>query len=219
MPQLTETVISFYSSTIFSNAGYTSDQALFASLGYGAVQVVFTIPTLFLIDTKGRRTLTLITFPLMAIFLLAAGLSLLGIRPGYGTYPVEIPASDRPARLGPVVLFVYLFTIMYSLGEGPVAFQYSAEVFPTIQREQGMAWAVCINNTFAGVLSLTFPRMNSVMTAPGACMLSPFSPRSDIAFANIAPSRLLRRSQLDSLGYDFLLRPRDQAAHPGGNRP
>ena len=50
--------------------------------------------------------------------------------------------------VGPVVLFVYLFTIAYSLGEGPVAFQYSAEVFPTIQREQGMAWAVCINNTF-----------------------------------------------------------------------
>lgn len=43
---------------------------------------------------------------------------------------------------------MYLFTIMYSLGEGPVAFQYSAEVFPTIQREQGMAWVVCINNTF-----------------------------------------------------------------------
>ena len=44
--------------------------------------------------------------------------------------------------------FVYLFTIAYCLGEGPVAFQYSAEVFPTIQREQGMAWAVCINNVF-----------------------------------------------------------------------
>lgn len=48
----------------------------------------------------------------------------------------------------PFARFVYLFTICYSLGEGPVAFQYSAEVFPTIQREQGMAWAVCINNTF-----------------------------------------------------------------------
>jgi hypothetical protein len=57
---------------------------------------------------------------------------------------------------------------MYSLGEGPVAFQYSAEVFPTIQREQGMAWAVCINNTFAGILSLTFPRMTTVMTPTGA---------------------------------------------------
>ncbi|KAJ5794091.1 hypothetical protein N7457_000690 [Penicillium paradoxum] len=149
-------IISFYSSTIFTDAGYTSDQALYASLGYGAVQVVFTIPTLFLIDTKGRRALTLITFPFMCIFLLAAGLSLLN------------NTDNNVAKVAPVVLFVYLFTISYSLGEGPVAFQYSAEVFPTIQREQGMAWAVCINNTFAGVLSLTFPRMRTVMTQTGA---------------------------------------------------
>jgi hypothetical protein len=92
----------------------------------------------------------------MCIFLLAAGLSLLNHNGSQG------------AQIGPVVLFVYLFTIMYSLGEGPVAFQYSAEVFPTIQREQGMAWAVCINNTFAGILGLTFPRMKSVMSPTGA---------------------------------------------------
>ncbi|KAI4812118.1 hypothetical protein E4T45_10740 [Aureobasidium sp. EXF-8846] len=150
-------IISFYSSSIFTNAGYSNDQALFASLGYGAIQVVFTIPTLFLIDTKGRRTLCLITFPLMCIFLLAAGLSLL-----------QPDSASSAAKVGPVILFVYLFTIMYSLGEGPVAFQYSAEVFPTIQREQGMAWAVCINNTFAGILGLTFPRMQAVMTQTGA---------------------------------------------------
>ncbi|KAL6229638.1 general substrate transporter, partial [Aspergillus navahoensis] len=150
-------IISFYSSSIFVQAGYNNSEALYASLGYGAVQVLATIPTLFLIDTKGRRTLCLITFPGMCIFLLAAGLSLL----------VPDDASTG-AQLGPVVLFIYLFTIMYSLGEGPVAFQYSAEVFPTIQREQGMAWAVCINNTFAGILSLTFPRMTSVMTPTGA---------------------------------------------------
>ena len=94
----------------------------------------------------------------MCIFLLAAGLSLLN----------DGPDVSRGAKLGPVVLFVYLFTIMYSLGEGPVAFQYSAEVFPTIQREQGMAWAVCINNTFAGILGLTFPRMVTVMSQTGA---------------------------------------------------
>lgn len=149
-------VISFYSSTIFTNVGYTPEQALYASLGYGAIQVVATIPTLFLIDTKGRRTLCLWTFPLMCIFLLAAGLSLLKT------------TGSEGARIGPVVLFVYLFTICYSLGEGPVAFQYSAEVFPTIQREQGMAFAVCINNTFAGILGLTFPRMQTVMTPTGA---------------------------------------------------
>lgn len=53
-------VISFYSSTIFTDVGYTDTQALYASLGYGAVQVVFTIPTLFMIDTVGRRRLCLI---------------------------------------------------------------------------------------------------------------------------------------------------------------
>ncbi|CAI7579427.1 unnamed protein product [Penicillium pancosmium] len=149
-------IISFFSSSIFSNAGYNDTQALYASLGYGAVQVVFTIPTLFLIDTKGRRTLTLITFPLMCIFLLAAGLSILN------------KAGSPSLHVAPVVIFVYLFTIAYSLGEGPVAFQYSAEVFPTIQREQGMAWAVCINNTFAGILGLTWFRMETVMTQTGA---------------------------------------------------
>jgi hypothetical protein len=53
-------VISFYSSSIFESVGYSATEALYASLGYGAVQVVSTIPTLFLIDTKGRRTLTMI---------------------------------------------------------------------------------------------------------------------------------------------------------------
>lgn len=157
-------VISFYSSTIFTDVGYTDTQALYASLGYGAVQVVFTIPTLFLIDTVGRRRLCLIvnhifrlvisrkanfeqTFPLMCVFLLAAGLSLLNT------------TGSTASQIGPVVLFVYLFTICYSLGEGPVAFQYSAEVFPTIQREQGMAWAVFINNFFG--MSLSAPADNS----------------------------------------------------------
>ncbi|KAK0303736.1 hypothetical protein LTR01_007822 [Friedmanniomyces endolithicus] len=85
-------IISFYSSTIFTQVGYSDTQALYASLGYGAIQVVFTIPTLFLIDTKGRRTLTLITFPLMCIFLLAAGLSLLKT------------TGSSASQIGPVVL-------------------------------------------------------------------------------------------------------------------
>ena len=94
MLQLTyPSVISFYSSTIFERVLGDANKALYASLGYGAVQVVFTIPTLFLIDTKGRRTLTLITFPIMAIFLLAAGLA---------TLMPETASSG--ARLGPVVL-------------------------------------------------------------------------------------------------------------------
>ncbi|EAQ90661.1 hypothetical protein CHGG_02596 [Chaetomium globosum CBS 148.51] len=72
-------IISFYSSSIFENVGYSPQDALYASLGYGAVQVLATIPTLFLIDTKGRRTLCMIpgvlglTFPRMQTVMTPTG--------------------------------------------------------------------------------------------------------------------------------------------------
>jgi hypothetical protein len=67
--------------------------------------------------------------------------------------------------------FIYVFTAFYSVGEGPVAFLYSAEVFPLVQREQGMAWAVFVNNFFASALGLTFPPMLRAFGAVGACEL------------------------------------------------
>jgi hypothetical protein len=69
---------------------------------------------------------------------------------------------------------------MYSLGEGPVAFQYSAEVFPTIHREQGMAWAVCINNTFG-----EYSQVISHPQASKADILCSWYSQSDLpAYAN-----------------------------------
>lgn len=46
-----------------------------------------------------------------------------------------------------------------------MAFQYSAEVFPTIQREQGMAWAVCINNTFGKLTAIAVKWLDWLLTA------------------------------------------------------
>ena len=93
---------------------------------------------------------------MMCIFLLAAGLCFL------------IPKENGTTRTGLVALFIYIFTAFYSFTEGPVAFQYSAEVFPTVHRDQGMAWATCINTFFAGVLGLTFPPMVAAMGQVGA---------------------------------------------------
>ncbi|KAL1407800.1 hypothetical protein Q8F55_007235 [Vanrija albida] len=138
-------IISFYSSTVFAMGGFSASQALYASLGFGATNFLFAIPAVFAIDTFGRRALLLSTFPFMALFLLATGLAFL--------------MHDPQKRTGLAAAFIYIFTMFYSVGEGPVAFMYSAEVFPTIQREQGMAWAVCVNNFFAAVLGMTFPSM------------------------------------------------------------
>ena len=62
--------------------------------------------------------------------LLAAGLCFL------------IPTDDGSTRIGLIVFFVLLFTLAYSAGEGPVAFTLSAEVFPLLNREVGMSFAV-----------------------------------------------------------------------------
>jgi hypothetical protein len=72
-------------------------------------------PAIWTIDTFGRRTLLLFTFPNMAWSLLAAG---------FANY---IPESS-PAHLGIIAMFVYIFAAFYSPGEGPVPFTYSAEV-------------------------------------------------------------------------------------------
>lgn len=76
--------------------------------------------------------------------------------------------KDSNAHLGLIALFIYLFNIFYSPGEGPVPFTYSAEVFPLSHREVGMAWAVATNNFWASVLSLTFPYMLRSFTPAGA---------------------------------------------------
>ncbi|KAF1357999.1 sugar transporter-like protein [Lizonia empirigonia] len=148
-------IIAFYSSTIFEQAGANNTESLLASMGFGLVNFVFAWPAIWTIDTFGRRTLLLFTFPQMAWTLLAAGLCYL------------IPSSSK-AHIGLVALFVYLFGAWYSPGEGPVPFTYSAEVFPLSHREVGMSWAVATCLFWAAVLSITFPRMLAALSPTGA---------------------------------------------------
>jgi len=147
-------IIAFYSSTIFKNAGASAKNALIASFGFGLVNFVFAWPAFYTIDTFGRRSLLLFTFPNMAWTLLAAGLCFL------------IPQGQT--QLGLVALFIYLFAAFYSPGEGPVPFTYSAEVFPLSHREVGMGWAVATCLFWASVLSISFPALLAAFTPTGA---------------------------------------------------
>lgn len=148
-------IIAFYSSTIFVNAGSTPKEALFASFGFGLTNFLFAFPALFTIDTFGRRSLLLFTFPQMAWTLLAAG------------FCFYIPESSR-AHLGMIAFFVFLFAAFYSPGEGPVPFTYSAEVFPLSHREVGMGFAVATCLFWSAVLSITFPKILETFGGTGA---------------------------------------------------
>lgn len=150
--------IAFYSSTIFSNAGFTTFQALLASTVFGFVNFLGAFPAIWTMDGFGRRSLLLITLPFMALTMLAAGL----------TY--SLPESS-PARFGLLAAMIYLFCAEYSPGMGPVPNPYCAEVFPLSHREIGMSFAVSVANVWASVLSLTFPWLLTLLRSQGAFIL------------------------------------------------
>jgi len=160
-------IIAFYSSSVFAQAGLPAFNCLMASFGFGLLNFIFAIPAVFTIDTFGRRGLLLSTFPNMAWTLLATGLCFL-MDAGAKATDTTPERKANPARLPCIALFIYIFTIFYSVGEGPVPFAYSAEVFPITHREVGMGWAVATCLFWASVLGLTWPRMVVAMTPTGA---------------------------------------------------
>ena len=147
-------IIAFYSATVFKDNGMDDFQALIGSFGFGLVNWLFAFPAFWTIDTFGRRSLLLFTFPQMTWTLLAAGLCTL------------LPQGTT--RLALVALFVYLFGAFYSPGEGPVPFTYSAEVFPLSHREVGMGFSVATCLGFAAVLGMTFPFLLETLGTVGA---------------------------------------------------
>ena len=144
-------LLAFLSSTIFSAATNSTDptthgsqcrmngstnlgddgkRALWLSFGFGLSNFVFTFLAWGSIDTRGRRWLLNWSFPNMCWTLL--GMSLCFLLPPDST------------RIGAVSLFIIFFTAAYSVGEGPVAFTLSSEVFPLVNREVGMSFAVSV---------------------------------------------------------------------------
>ncbi|PHH83064.1 hypothetical protein CDD82_3722 [Ophiocordyceps australis] len=152
-------IIAFYSTTIFSDAGLGRFKAMIGSFGFGLVNWLFAFPAFWTIDTFGRRSLLLFTFPQMFWTLLAGGLCTL------------IPSSEAnpsDVRTGLVCLFVFLFGAFYSPGEGPVPFTYSAEVYPLTHRETGMGFAVATCLFWASVLGTSFPFLLKQLHTVGA---------------------------------------------------
>ncbi|KAG2137881.1 uncharacterized protein EDB93DRAFT_1090963 [Suillus bovinus] len=147
-------VIAYYSSNIFLASGLTQTSALTSSLVFGTLNWLFALPAVFTIDTFGRRNLLLFTFPCMAICLLVTGFS--------------FSSTSETGRIAGVSIGIYLFTIFYSSGEGPVPFTYSAEAFPLYIRDVGMSFATATTWFWNFVLSITWPWLILALKPQGA---------------------------------------------------
>ncbi|KAI1093753.1 hypothetical protein F5B19DRAFT_103455 [Rostrohypoxylon terebratum] len=147
--------IAYYSTEIFIQGGFSTQSALAASLGFGIVNFLFAIPAFYTIDTFGRRNLLLTTFPLMSLFLFFTGFSF------------WIPEGTT-AHVACIALGIYLYGVVYSPGEGPVPFTYSAEAYPLYIRPIGMSLATATTWLFNSVISLTWPSLTLAWTPQGA---------------------------------------------------
>jgi MFS family permease len=78
---------------------------LLASCVFGFLNFVGAFPAVWTMDTLGRRSLLLLTLPVMALTMFATGLSF------------NIPA-DNPAHFGLLVTLIYAFCLEYSPGMG-----------------------------------------------------------------------------------------------------
>jgi hypothetical protein len=76
--------------------------------------------------------------------------------------------THRTARIACIALGIYLFGIVYSPGEGPVPFTYSAEAYPLYVRSYGMSLATATTWFFNFLLSITWPSLNEAFTTQGA---------------------------------------------------
>ncbi|KAE8445497.1 hypothetical protein EG329_013387 [Mollisiaceae sp. DMI_Dod_QoI] len=192
-------VIAYYSSQIFLDANLSELSALGASMGWGVINFLFAIPAIYTIDTFGRRNLLLTTFPLMSLCLFFTGFSF------------WIPSSSK-AQIACVSLGLYLFGVVYSPGEGPVPFTYSAEAYPLYIRGLGMSLATATTWFFNFVLSVTWPSLLKAFKPQGA--FSWYAVWNLIGFVGVllfVPET--KAKTLEELDQVFGVRTRDHAAY------
>jgi SP family arabinose:H+ symporter-like MFS transporter len=133
--------IMYYAPEIFKKTGAGTDASLTQTIIVGAVNFIFTLVSLWLIDRVGRKVLLLIGSALMAISLLVVGY-----------------AFHTGNTAGPLVLvFVLLFVAAFAVSFGPIVWLIIAEIFPT--RVRGRATAIASVALWAAdyVVSQTFP--------------------------------------------------------------
>ncbi|KAM4631446.1 solute carrier family 2, facilitated glucose transporter member 3a [Polymixia lowei] len=133
----------YYSTGIFESAGVK--KPIYATIGAGIVNTIFTIVSLFLVEKAGRRTLHLLGLGGMAISAVLMTISLL--------------LKDLPGVSYMAIVAVMLFVAMFELGPGPIPWFIVAELFSQGPRPAAMAVAGCSNWTANFLVGISFPRL------------------------------------------------------------
>ena len=147
-------VIFSYAQDIFNAAGYHVSGVLFDIVITGAVNLVFTLVAMGLVDRVGRRPLMLFG---------AAGLVVTHTLLGY--------AYHQHIKGLPIVILVMAAIACYAMTLAPITWVLISEIFPN--RIRGTAISVEVSALWIAdfVLTQTFPALNAAVGTSGAFWL------------------------------------------------
>jgi sugar porter (SP) family MFS transporter len=152
--------IIYYAPTIFEMAGFKSALvAILATAGVGAVNVLFTIIALPLIDKWGRRPLLIVGVTGMLISLIA-----LSVAFHYG-------ASAGPVLKWTALSSMLIYIACFAISLGPIMWLMFSEIFPLEIRGLGASLAVAASWGFNGVVTLSFLPLVSRFGASGTFVI------------------------------------------------
>jgi SP family xylose:H+ symportor-like MFS transporter len=140
-------VFLYYAPEIFSHATHSSDAALLETVIVGAVNLLFTIIAMGLVDRLGRKWL-----------LIAGSLGMAACLIAMGTASIH---SDIGGWMLPLVL---IYIACFALSVGPVTWIVLSEIFPAHFRARAMAIAIAALWLANFVVSQTFPMLNESRT-------------------------------------------------------
>jgi MFS transporter, SP family, arabinose:H+ symporter len=115
---------------ILRHAGKVGDDAFFQAVLVGAVNLVFTIVAIWLVDRAGRKTLLLLGTGLQTLALASVGLLYSSNSPGPG-----------------VLVGIMLFVGGHAIGNGAVCWVIISEIFPT--KVRGIAMSIATTALWA----------------------------------------------------------------------
>ncbi|XP_055966701.1 solute carrier family 2, facilitated glucose transporter member 2 [Sorex fumeus] len=134
--------IFYYSTSIFQTAGIS--QPVYATIGVGAVNTLFTVFSVFLVEKAGRRSLFLVGTCGMFVctIFMSTGLVLLN-KFSWMSYVS--------------MLAIFLFVSFFEIGPGPIPWFMVAEFFSQGPRPAALALAAFCNWTCNFIVALCFP--------------------------------------------------------------
>ncbi|XP_029437858.1 solute carrier family 2, facilitated glucose transporter member 4 isoform X1 [Rhinatrema bivittatum] len=139
--------IFYYSTSIFKNAGV--EKPVYATIGAGVVNMVFTIISLFLVERAGRRTLHLLGLAGMSTCAILMTIALVLLH--------RVPAMSYISMIA-----IFGFVAFFEIGPGPIPWFIVAELFSQGPRPAAMAVAGFSNWTCNFIIGMGFQSVESL---------------------------------------------------------